>query len=400
MTLTAEGLEIPSLEELLARRAAAQRASIDSLLANTGDSVLGNINAIEASHDREAYEVLQTLTNAINRDHAEGAMLDAVCAITGTPRNPARATRFAGTRPLLVNMNNGATVTAGVTKFAVTANPAIEFVATKTVTNAGATADIEIEAECTTLGAIQVGAGTVTTIATPTAGLNYVTHTEDAITGAEIETDAALRLRAERELRAPGASTVGGIASDLLAIEDADGNNPILSCVILENVEDYWVGSLPPHSFKAVIWDSAGADADDADVIAVIADNRPAGIKAVGDIGTAPNQFSRAVQADFEVEVTIRKSVSGYGGDDAVKAAVLARAVELGPRGDTDGSGVIAFSAFLDAVMHVPGVNRVTLVRLKFSSGAWVENTDLVPGLGEVGVTELASISVISSTGL
>lgn len=400
MTLTAEGLEIPSLQELLDRRAALQRASIDPLLANTGDSVLGNLNGIEASHDREAYEAIQIVASAINPDNAEGALLDGVCAITGTLREGQTATRFSGTRKLVVNLDDGAIITGGVTTFAVTAAPSIEFVADATFENdTGINNDFEISATCTTLGPIVVNANTVTTVVTSTPGLVSVNNPTDAITGDDVETDEALRARRERELRQIGSSTVPGLTADLQAIEDEDGNNPVLSAVVLENYEDYWVSYLPPHSFAPIIWDGLGQDADDDAVSAVIATNRPPGIKSIGTEGTAPNQWSRATQSEFEVELTLRVS-SAYAGDDAVKAAVALRAASLVPRGTESGSGVVAYSAFLDAALHVAGVNRVTLIRMRFASGAWVSHTDLTPDVGAVGVTSTGSVTVLTSVGL
>ncbi len=400
MTLTAEGLEIPSLQELLDRRAAAQRAAIDPLLANTGDSVLGNFNGIEASHDREAYEALQIVASAINPDNAEGALLDGVCAITGTTRNGATPTRFGGTRKLTVNLDNGATITAGVTTFAVTDAPAIEFVATENFTNTtGVTASFGINAECTQTGPIVVNASTVTTVVTSTPGLNFVTNATDAITGSEVEKDEALRAKREGELRQIGSSTPSGLAADLLAIKDEDDNNPIRSVVVLENYEDYWVGSLPPHSFSPIVWDGPGEDADDTAIVSVITANRPPGIKSVGSLGTAPSQYSRATQRAFEVELTLRVSAA-FAGAAAVKAAVALRAEKLAPRGTADGSGVIAYGAFIDAAIHVAGVNRVTQIRMRFTTGAWVTNTDLVPGLGEVGVTSSSDVDVLTSIGL
>lgn len=407
MTITNEGLQIPSLEEELESLSAEQRATIDALLANSSDSLLGNLNAIVASHSREAYEAIQVAFSAVNPDNAEGAILDGVCAITGTLREPAKPSRFTGTHALSVNLDAGASVQAGITKFAITGtNPPVLFVVLEDFENTtGVQATFPIEAEAEIAGPTIANAGTVTTIHTPAPGLNSVTNAKDAIVGASVESDGALRRRREAELRQVGACTLAALEADLLAYTAESGTHDILSVVILENFEDdYDVDTaLPPHSFEAIIWDGPGAPVPDEDIAAIIAANRPPGIKMIGDITVADPfaRFSRAAQETFQIEITLRRDGSAYAGDLAVKEAlaVLAQSVQK-PRGAETGSGVVAWSVYVDAAREIQGVNRITQIRLKFSGGSYVTATDIFPSLRAVAVTDTSQITVISSIGL
>ncbi|MGC8170052.1 baseplate J/gp47 family protein, partial [Salmonella enterica] len=54
---------------------------------------------------------------------------------------------------------------------------------------------ITVTATCAAIGAVSAPAGTITTINTPTRGWQSVTNPADAVPGAEVESDAALRSR-------------------------------------------------------------------------------------------------------------------------------------------------------------------------------------------------------------
>lgn len=407
--LTTEGLQIPTVQELLEVETAEQRAAIDPNLASGPDTVIGNLNAINASHEREAWEAILASFSGINPDAAEGAVMDGVCAITGTVRNPATKSYFKGTRELDVTLQNLATVTAGVTKFAITATPSVRFVALETFQNTtGITDTFKIPAESEDAGPTEAPAGTVTTISTPTTGIDAVNNPFDAVVGADVETDEALRQRRERELRQGGSCTVGSLRSDLLAYQDETEAHPILSVVVLENVTDFTdANGLTPHSFEAVIWDGIAAATPNLDIATIVDGDRPLGIASLGSITvtdaslSSPVKFSRATQAPFEVEVTLRKDAVTYASDAAVKAALAAvsQATQV-PSDGTTGSGVVPYGRYLCAALDVAGVNRVTLIRMKFTGGAYVTEDDLTVAVREVATLDSTNVVVIATTGL
>lgn len=412
--LTPEGLQIPSLDEILALTGAEQRAAIDALLANAPDTVLGMLNAIDASHEREAWEAIQALYTAIDPGKAEGTLLESVSAITGTLKNPATPSTFKGSARMSVNLNAGATCPVGF-RVAYTPDPSIVFVTVEAVTNGTAVADtFPIAAVCETTGPIPANAGTVTTILTPTAGVNSTTNPTDATLGALVENDEALRQRRERELRQAGSCTPPALESDLLALTDDAGIHPIRSVVILEN--KLWLTNhlgLPPHSFEAVIWDGPGQDAEDADVAGVILSDQPPGIQSRGSVVVLPGvvtpqgilpvaiRFSRATQVQIEIEVTIRYDATAYAGEDAVAEAMAVKAqATQTPANGGSGSGVVPYGRYLAAALGVAGVNRVTTIRMRADGGAWVVEDDISIAARSVAVLDSGDVTVVGTAGL
>lgn len=408
--ITPTGVAIQSVEEILAELAAEQQAEIDPLVGTDPTNVLGQLNGIFASHEREDQEAIQELATALNPDNADGAILDGICAITGTFRNAATRTHFSGSKRLLVSLEPGAVVTVGVTKFSVTDDPTIIFTATETVDNPGAsTASFNVSAESDTTGPIPVVAGTVTTILTPTTGVNSVNNPTDAVTGKAQENDTELRLRREREIRQAGSSSASALAADLLALENDSDENPILNVVVLENTTDTIdANSLPPHSFEAVIWDGPGQDAENADVVDVIHENRSAGIQSWGDFSYTGSdgsieRFTRATQRPVLIPDLKIKYLPGYVGDDAVKAAIVeAAATHQRPTSYSDpagseSDGVVAYSYYLGVVMRLAGVSRVITIEWRLQGGALFENEDLYPEVREIATFDTSDI-VVNST--
>ena len=409
--ITPTGVAIQAVEEILAELAAEQQSEIDPLVGTDATNVLGQLNGIYASHEREDQEAIQELATALNPDNADGAILDGICAITGTFRNAATATHFSGTKRLLVSLEPGAIVTADVTKFSVTADPTIVFTASETVENiAAVVGNYNVKATCDTLGPIPVVAGTVTTILTPTTGVNSVNNPTDAVTGRAQETDAELRLRRDREIRQAGSSSAAAIASDLLALENDASENPILSVVVLENTSDTTDANfLPPHSFEAVIWDGPGLDADDDDVAEVIHDNRSAGVASYGTITSgvaldgSSEAFSRATQVAVEIPDLKLKYLPGYVGDVAVKAALKAagdayqRPTSVYDPAGNNGDGVVPFSYYIGVVMRLAGVSRVIDLEWHLVGEPLSVNEDLYPAVRQIAVFDTSLITVNST---
>lgn len=406
--VTSTGLQIPTIEELNEVSIAELRAAIDPALASGPDTVIGMMTGIDSSHEREAWEAVQAAWAAINPDNAEGTALEAVCAITGTTRNPATKSYFKGTRRLSVTLQDLATITAGVTKFAYTPNPSVRFVALDTFQNTtGITQAFLIRAEAETAGPIEAPAGTVTTIATPTVGLDSVTNPFDAVIGADTETDEALRQRRERELRQGASCTLPALVSDLYAYTDESGDHPIIGVVVLENTSDFTdANGLPAHSFEAVIWDGVAAAVPNIDIATIIDADRPIGIKTHGatmvtDASlSATTKFSRSVQRAVEIEITLRKDAAAYAGDAAVSVAVADKGQATQAPEDGNGSGIVPFGRYIAAALGVAGVNRVTLIRMRFASGSYVDDTDLTPDVRQVATIDSSDVTIISTTGL
>lgn len=410
--VTATGIAIQSQPEIQAELEAEQRATIDPLVGSDPSNVLGQLNGILSSKDRERQEALQEIATAINPDNAEDALLDGVAAITGTTRNPPTRSTFKGSRKLTIFMQAGCTITAGVTKFAVTVQPSIVFsviadarfdAAGDFTNDTGSNSFFLCSAECDEVGPIAVAAGNLTTILTPTTGLDSVNNTFDAILGKNRETDAELRIRRERELRAAGSATVAALKAQLEALENEDGSNPILSAVILENTSTTFdpVTGLPGKSFEAVIWDGTGLDASDDDVAEIIHANRPISVSSEGDtIGIAEDGSAEAFSRADQVVVTINNIglyySAGYVGDAAVKEAIAAEFQRRQQPRYLGESGIVQWSPYVAIVQGLPGVDSVVEIVWHLGAGPPVSNQKLTPEIRQIAVTDTSLITVSS----
>lgn len=404
--LTPTGLVIPSLEDLLTLSTEEQRALINQSLANGTDTVLGMLNAIDASHDREGWEAIQAIVSSVDPDAAEDVLLDHMCAITGTLRDGPKPSRFSGTHRLRVNLDPATSLTAGVHQAQLTgSSPAVLFTLTESVTNTGAVAaDFDVAAECTVNGPIQANAGLVTTIATPISGWNSVTNPKDAIVGALTEGNPSLRNRREQELRQNGSGNAPSLRADLLAYQTEAGEHPILSARVLENTTDLTdAQGLPPHSFEAIVWDG-GSGVTDETIATIIRDHRGAGNPSHGTItylGTGwdePEKFSRASSVPLVITVTLKFKSGEYAGDDAVKSALaLYSQAYQEPATGVGDVGIVAFSDYLATAWKVQGVTRVLSISIQVDGGAVVVNGDALPAPRTVALSDTSLINVVSS---
>lgn len=382
MTLTAEGLEIPSTLDILDRMSGDQRATIDPLLPTDPISIVGSHNGIYASQEREVWEVLQILFSSLDYRKAEGALLDGLLALRGSAREPAKRSRFTGTRRLLVTLAAGQSVTAGVNLFGIPGTD-IEFQATSSASNPGpGTLDYLISAECTVEGPVTAPAGTVTAVVTP--GPTAVTNPYDAVLGEPIELDDDFRNRSDGELARPGSGTVRALPADMLAIRNDDDSAPVRAVEIIENLTmTNGVNGLRARSYEVVIWDGPAQEAQNSAIEAVMAANRVPGMFG---IYSRPGQLATTV----ELEIVVG---TGYAGDDAVKAAVVAYFDTLGPSIDTR-TGIVSWSKISDAVDDVAGIERVDQITITIDGGAPVVNGNARPGVRQVATIQLADITI------
>lgn len=400
--LTAQGLQIKTVEQILAELSADQRGEngLHPLLNTDPDSPMGQLNGTFASQLREAWEVLGILFGSLDPGEAEGALLDQVSAITGTKRNPATRSRFVGTHRLTVGLDAAASCPTG-TIFAVDGDPTVRFVATETVT-ATLAGPYRVAAECEATGPVHCNAGTLTVIATPVVGLQSVTNDYDAELGAAEDLDPALRVRRESELRATGAANPDALRSDLLALE-VDGLKPIQSCKVFANDGDvYDVHGLPPHSLECLIYDGLAAATPAETIAQVIWDGKPGGIRMIGNQSgiavddTGAHQvvpFSRPAIRDLDIKITLSADADYYAGDDAVKAALVAAFMS---RFVSKPGQAVVCSAFVAAAVAVPGVTDVQGVQITFHGLAFpVTGVNLILGDREVGNTQANWVTVV-----
>lgn len=319
----ATGLQIKTIEEIVAELAAQQKAEISATLNTEAEEPIGQMNGIIAAQLRELWEVAQVAYNGFNPDAAEGLLLEKTSAITGTVRAAATKTTVA----LNCDLDAATTLVAGTHFANVTGDAATRFTPVADYTAAsGGVQSVEFEAEFA--GATVANASTVTEISTALSGWNSVTNPLDAVVGTDADTDAELRTRREDELRATGSATVDAIRADLLLDPDVE------QASVFENTSSTPDATgLPGKSIEAVIYDGDPAALSNDEIAQLVFDTKGAGILAYGlETGNATDStgtvhavgFSRPATVDIWLELDLDiDSVAGYAGADAVKAAIV-----------------------------------------------------------------------------
>ncbi len=348
MPVTPTGYERRTQADVLTAIQTAQRATISAKLDLSNRTVLGSINPIFAEHVDQLEQLAEEAYAAFDVDSASDDRFVALCLLTGIVRR--QATK--GLVTTTVNLQASKSYAAGDLVAHVTGEVTNRWVNRDAVasTTAGGYPTV-FESEFASSAAV-APAGTLTVIASPTDGWNSITNADDATAGADIEAIEALRLRREQAVALGGSQTRNSIRA---AIVSLDG---VLSCEVFENVTGAVDSNgLPPHSFRAVVWDGSPAAADDDAIAQVIWDRKPLGISSGGgESGTAQDDvagpqvvpFARAVTIDITVAVNIQSSPGVAIDDvrDAIRAAMPTRVGEE-----------VTFNRLAGAVFRVPGVD-------------------------------------------
>lgn len=386
--VTAAGLQIKTLQEILDELSAQQKAEIDATLNTAADSPIGQLNGIFASQLREVWEVLQVAYNGFNSDAAEGFLLEKLSALTGTVKRAASKSTVA----LDCDLNIGTTLIAGTHFANVVGSPTNRWTPAANFTApVGGVQSVNFEAEFA--GAVVANAGTITVINTAVTGWNSVTNPTDATVGREADTDAILRQRREDELRATGSATVDAIRADIL--QDPD----VLQCNVFENTSDTVDASgLPPKSFEAIVFDGTPPALSNDEIAQLVWNTKPAGILAFGlESGTATDSlgffhtisFSRPTEREIWLELDLDINLSsGYAGAAAVKdAIVLLNNTKLLVGRDVIANDIVCIA------QAFPGVIDVSALRLGFSASP-VGTTNLVIGPRELARLDTGRILI------
>lgn len=366
------GFEMKRLDDLRQDVRAAIRAALGPAVQMGTDTVLGTVIDRTLVQLAVVWELAQAHYDALSRDAAEGVYLDNLVALIGLRR--LGATRTAGT------------VTASGTDSTVIPPGAIvripggpRFVVTSGGTISGGTATLEVEAE--EEGAIDALAGSITEIVTLTAGWTGVTNPTDLTPGRDVETDAQLRLRAERSVQRPSAATDAAIAARLREVPD------VQHAAAISNRSMVAVDGQPPKSVHPVVWPSS---VDSDAVLAALWEVVPAGIEVygttTGTVTTASGYqvqlaFSYAEEIEIHVEVVLTVSTDyPVDGDDIVAASVLAAGNAL-----SVGDDVRLWRLECAAADHVEGIETVE-VRARVGAAPTAGHTSNI----QVSLTQIA----------
>lgn len=373
--VTLQGFVPKTLADLKTELEDALRAVFGNDIDVSPESNFGQLIGVFAERYSQLWSVGEEIEASYSPDNAVGASLDAVCALTGTTRAPATYSTvplvLTGTAGTVVGAGKVATNSSASVRFATDASATIAAAAAWTATTAYAAGDFVKNGgniyRCT-FGGTSAGAGgptgtstsigdntvvwdymgagtgavltlgtsettgpkealayTLNSIATPVAGWSNVMNPSDATPGTDQETDAALRLRREQELRGNGKASVEAIRAALLLVAD------VTVAAVFENTSDATDGfGITPNSIECLVLGGAEADIEEA-----IFNAKAAGIATCGTTSGIVTDsqgvihtvsFSRPTEKNVYVEVALTIDDDYYpaDGDTLIKAAIVA----------------------------------------------------------------------------
>jgi uncharacterized phage protein gp47/JayE len=412
--LTTEGFVPKSFEVLQEEMNAALRAAFGNSI-NLTNGILAKFRDIVCERYAELWELSESVYSSQDPDKATATALEALCALTGTLKNPATYSAvvltLTGTPATLVTEGSRAATFSTAKKFATDADATIVAVdawAALTgyalgqrvhndsgkvyqVTTAGTsdasggptgtgtgivddsvvwaylgdgTGAVDVAATATETGEIAGYARDINTIDTPVGGWDGVINVLDASLGSDVESDESLRQRRELELAQAGQSTPDAIRAALLEVEDVTAVT-----VFYNNTDETDADGIPPHAVECLV-----RGGDDQDIVDAIFANVAAGIATYGTepVGTVTDTqgtvhdvyFSRPDEETIYIVmgVTYNSRLYPVTGDTLIKQAIVDWG-DVQPTGkDAVPSGIIA-QAF-----EVPGVLAVDYIGISTTS--------------------------------
>lgn len=356
--LTDAGFTPATLEEVKLDLETDMLGDVASDLDLDPDNPIGQHIGIFSSKLAEVWELLDVAFGAFDDTKAEGSLLDALCALTGTKR-PADAK---GTVTVTCTLTNG-TVLPDTVTVSDPLDPSNTW-KLKTAYTATFTGAHDLVFECTRVGVVPALAGKLTNIDTPVAGWSAATNALDAATGRLQALDSELRLLRRAELPSQGDCSVPALRAALLQVSG------VVSVNVKQNTSMVTDSSgRPPKSVEAIIWDGITPAALNASIIETIAKNTAAGIESHGDTtGTYTDaygevytvKFTRVTQVEFTVTITVTQDPNAdpYSASD-IKAAIVA----YGNTAHASGATVV-IERIKAVALVMPGVFDVTACTL------------------------------------
>ncbi len=242
--LDATGFTVKLLTEILTEIQTTQKNRIDAALDVSSEKALGQLNGVFSEREAFLWELVRVAMSAFDPDQAEGYLLEALSALTGTVRRPASRSLV----PISVNLDAGVTLPTG-SKANVSGQPTKIFRTTAPIV-ATLAGDYTGQMEAEVTGPVAADSGTLTQITVAVAGWNSVTNTTDASLGRVVDSDKILRERRAEELSRAGSGTPDAIRADLLEIDGVE------KVTVFENLTDYTDSSgVPPHSIEVLVYD-------------------------------------------------------------------------------------------------------------------------------------------------
>lgn len=343
----------------------------------------------------DGFSALQLDFNNHSPNFAIGAALSSLVKLNGLQRKVATSSTVVVT----LTGTAGTIVTGGIVQDTVAGN---RWGLPVAVTIGGG-GTVTVTATCQVAGAVNVPIGSVTLIATPTAGWTSVTNAAASAPGEPVEVDSQLRTRQALSVAAPSETLLAGTFAAIAAVPN------VTRYAIDENTGATTNGNgTPGHSIQAVV------EGGDPNAIAqAIFENRGIGCGTFGDVTVAVTDPNTGVTLNISFDqpptyVPIYVIVNAHllpGGTSATLAAIAAAIVAYLNSLQISGSGttvtVISFGELIQAAASVNTDPQLPIVSIRspfyFGTGASPSaSTDVPLVFGDAAQGILANVTVNS----
>lgn len=323
------GLHLQSLAEIVTELEDGFKGIYGNDINISANSPDGQMINLFAQAKVDILDLISSVYSSFSPSAASGVVLDQRCALNGIIRKGSTISTV-----YVVVTTNAAVNLVGLsagsgTPFTVADAAGNKFYLTTSVTTGIGANSLHFTAAVA--GAIEISAGSITTIDTVTAGVVSVANAGGAtVAGVDEETDAALRYRRSVSVANPSSGYLEGMTGALLAIED------VIYAKVFENnnsaINSY---GIPGHSIWAVVDRAGNTGATGLTGIAqVIYERRNLGCGmyygtgSTGATGTAklinitqvngfdiPIKYSLATYYDLYIKLTIASKLSTHSID-------------------------------------------------------------------------------------
>lgn len=393
------GLTIQSFDEILEEIIVAQGTALSLTAAQIQrmragvQSTLGQIVRVEAEREAIAQEALLSVYNALSFQ-AEGAQLDRVVRLLGMTRLPAELSRVTGTA-------SGTPATEIPTGTRLRYNPleTVWVVDGPYTIGGGGTVSIAVEREDADDAEVALDPATGFddwTILDTVVGFTAFESSAQPIIGHAIESDAALRSRAEIEAFRRGQGPLKAIEAAVLEIAGVTYVRVYENRTLVTDAD-----GIPGKAINAVVMGG-----DDAEIAAAIFASRSAGAEVYGtdvsvivvdDWGFSHTMaFDRVDDVPLYIRCTLTTSsaedVAPAGVTDTVETLLLEQAATSFGIGDDVKPYVLSGAVF---AAGLPGIDAV-LIELSDDGATW-QTTKWPISIRERSVFNAARVTVTTN---
>lgn len=359
LTIDSTGAHLPDYETVRAWVVSQFQAIYGADIYVEPDSQDGQLIALFAQSIHDANSVGLAVYNSRGPSTAQGEGLSSIVKINGLTRQVATFS----TVDLRIVGEVGAVITNG----AVTDVNGNRWLLPTTVVIPIA-GEITVTATAAVIGAVTAIAHTITNIQTPTRGWQTVDNPSDAVAGAPVEKDAALKARQAISTEMPANTPAAALKAVIAAILG------VTRVQVYENDTDVIdANGQSPHSIACVV---EGGDSTALATAIALKKNVGAGTYgsssvSVNDAAGVPRpiRFSRPTNVEIEFAITI-KALPGYSSarSTAIKDALIAWLAA-----ENIGDDVIYTRSFLPANLYgdpLQGAGTFQITSLTMRRGA------------------------------